>query len=241
MNTDIASGNFWKAVEPIVRKLIENVENPFVWMPLGLFVLCALAYPLTKFKAFLYISVGFALLAFGADWVGRWRNRQTQPAPIPRESSYRDDIFVYLAGVQAKAVRMLEIGKPSAAQALTNKNLRAVDEALKTFPNDADFHALMGYTLKDIFQSSKNLLPADQHQGYLSRARKSFEQALRLDPNNAGAHNGMGNVLFFEGRFDEAIKEHDTAIKLMDGNYPDAEHDKRLVIKVKSGEIPFDL
>ena len=50
----------------------------------------------------------------------------------------------------------------------------------------------------------------------------------------------MGNVLFFEGRFDEAIKEHERALKLTDGNYPDAERDKSLVIRVKNGEIPFD-
>jgi tetratricopeptide (TPR) repeat protein len=209
-------------------------------MPLGLFVLCALAYPLTKFKPFLYISVGFVLLAFGADWVGRWQNRQTPSKPIPQEPSYRDDILSYLASVQAKAVEMIERGKPRAAKALTEKNLSAVDVALKAFPNDPNFHSLMGYTLKDVYQSSKNQLPADQRQEYLGRARKSFEQALRLDPNNAAANNGMGNVLFFEGRFDEAIKKHDTAIELKDGNYPAAEHDKRLVLKVKSGEIPFD-
>jgi hypothetical protein len=50
----------------------------------------------------------------------------------------------------------------------------------------------------------------------------------------------MGNVLFFEGRFDEALEEHDTALKLANGNYPDAEHDKRLVMAVKAGQLPFD-
>ena len=98
----------------------------------------------------------------------------------------------------------------------------------------------MGYTLKDIYQSSKDLLSAEQRRAYLGRARKSFEYALKLDPNSAGAHNGMGNMLFFEGHLDEAIKEHDVAIKLTNGNYPAAEHDKQLVIRVKNGEIPFD-
>ena len=197
-------------------------------------------YPVTKFRAFLYLSIVFVLLAFGADWVGRWQNRQTPPTPAPQESSYRDDILSYITTVEAKAVRMLESGKPSAARLLIDKNLKAIDEALKTFPNDADFHALMGYTLKDVFQSSKKLLSAEQRQAYLGRARKSFEHALSLDSNNAGAHNGMGNALFFEGHFDEAIKEHETALKLTDGNYPAAEHDKRVVIGVKNRKIPFD-
>ena len=50
----------------------------------------------------------------------------------------------------------------------------------------------------------------------------------------------MGNVLFFEGRLDEAIQRHDKALKLAGGNYPDAEHDRRLVMAVKKGGIPSD-
>ena len=98
----------------------------------------------------------------------------------------------------------------------------------------------MGYTLKDIYQSSRNKLSAEQRKAYLSHARSSFEKALRIDPRNASAHNGMGNVLFFECQFDEAIKKHDKALQLTNGNYPAAKHDKRLVIKVKNGEIPCD-
>ncbi len=83
-------------------------------------------------------------------------------------------------------------------------------------------------------------MPSDQRQKYLLNARKASEKSLSLDSNNAGAHNGMGNVYFFEGHFDEAIKEHDTALKLTNGNYPAADHDKKLVIKVMNGEIPFN-
>jgi len=240
MNGDKGSSGFGEAVEPVVRKFLENIENPFVWMPLGLFVLCVLAYPVTKFDAFLYLSIGFLLLAFGADWAGRWQNRQFLPKPTPTDPRYKDDIFRYLSGVQAKTVEMIGRGKSSAARVLIDKNLKAIDEALKAFPNDADFHALMGYTLKDIFQSSKGSLPTEQRQAYLGRARASFEHALRLDPDNAGAHNGMGNVLFFERSFDKAVKEHDIALNLTGGNYPAAEDDKRLVMRVKNGEVPFD-
>jgi tetratricopeptide (TPR) repeat protein len=240
LNSDTGGSEFLKAVEPILRKFVENIDNPFVWMPLGLFILCVLVYPITKFKVFPYLAIAFIVFAFGADWVGRWQNRQTPPEPNPQTSSYRNDVFTYLASVQRKAVDMLVAGKAEAARELTNKNLHAVDTALKSFPEDADFHALLGYTLKDVYQSSKNLLSPEQRKAYLSRARSSFEWALQLDPKNASAHNGMGNVLFFEGDFDAAIKEHDTALRLTDGNYPQAEHDRRIVIAVKNGEIPFD-
>jgi len=240
LNTDTGGSEFLKAAEPILRKFLENIENPFVWMPLGLFILCVLAYPVTKLKIFPYLAIAFMVLAFGADWVGRWQNRQTPPEPNPQISSYRNEVFTYLASVQRKAVEMLEAGKADAARELTNKNLHAVDTALKSFPEDADFHALLGYTLKDVYQSSKNLLSPEQRKAYLSRARRSFEQALQLNPENASAHNGLGNVLFFEGQFDAAIKEHDKALQLTNGHYPEAEHDRRIVMAVKNGEIPFD-
>jgi len=239
-NDSNKTSEFWKAAEPILRRFIENIESPFVWTPLGFFILCVLAFPLTQFQPLLYMGIIFLLLAFIADWVGRWKNRQTPVTPNPTEFSYKVDIFKYLADVQAKAVDMLTKGKSSAARALTERNLKSVDEALRTFPEDADFHALMGYTLKDVYQTSKNLLSRPQRQAYLSRARSSFEHSLKLNPKNASAHNGMGNVLFFEGHFDEAIKEHEKAIALSNNNYPAAEHDKDLVLKIKSGKIPFD-
>ncbi|MCK4821498.1 tetratricopeptide repeat protein [bacterium] len=235
------SGGFEKIAEMMVRKLFENIESKFVYMPLALFAIFILAYPITQFKLFLYFALAFALIAFAVDWVGRWQNRQTPPVPNPGEPSYRDEIFNYLASVQAKAVVMLKNGKPSAARALTEKNLKLIDEALKLFPSDADFHALMGYTLKDIYQTSKKVLSDKQRQAYLQRAHESFTRALKLDPNNAGAHNGMGNVLFFEGKYDEAIKEHDKALELMGGHYPAADHDRDMVKKVKEGKVKMDI
>lgn len=235
------SRGFEKIAEMMVRKLFENIESKFVYMPLALFAIFILAYPITQFnKLFLYFALAFALIAFAADWVGRWQNRQTLPFPNPGVPSYRDEIFNYLASVQAKAVVMLKNGKPSAARALTEKNLKVIDEALKIFPQDADFHALMGYTLKDIYQTSKKVLSDKQRQAYLQRAHESLTRSLKLDPNNAGAHNGMGNVLFFQGHFDEAIKEHKKALELTNGNYPAAEHDKNLVLAVKNGKVSFE-
>lgn len=155
------------------------------------------------------------------------------------QSSYRDDLLRQLSKDQVGAVEMFAHGNPEAI-ALIDKNLTQIDKVIGSFPNDANFHSLMGYTLKDMYQTSKGLLPAEKRREYLFRARKSFELALRLDPRNAGAHNGMGNVLFFEGQYDAAIREHDIALRLTGGNYSFAEQDKQLVMKVRNGEIPFD-
>lgn len=151
--------------------------------------------------------------------------------PNHQEPSH-EYLFKYLAGEQAKAIEMLVSGNQSAAMTLSEKNLKAVDEALKTFTNDADFQALKGYTLKDIYQSSKNLLSDKERQAYLRRAHESFNRALELDPNSPSAHNGLGNVLFFQGHYDEAKKETEKAIKLAKGDYPAADHDLNLILKI---------
>jgi tetratricopeptide (TPR) repeat protein len=231
--SDEVSEGFSKIAETVIRELFENIGSGYVYMPLALFVLLILAYPITRYLLFLYLSLVFVMLAFAADWIGRWRNQRTPALRSPEEPGYRDEIFAYLSSVQRKAVDMLEEGKKGSGRVLTEKNLKAVDEALKSYPGDADFYALMGYTLKDMYQSSKDLLSADQREAYLSRAEASFAHSLNLDPKNASAHNGMGNVLFFQGRYDEAIREHESAIKLAGGQYPEAEHDLKLVIAVK--------
>jgi len=231
---------FLPTVAPTLRKFLENIESPFVWVPLGLFILSALGYPLTSVKAFPYLAIALLLFAFGADGVGRWKNRQTPRTPSTHDPKYRDEIFKYLSGVHAKVLVMSETGKVGAAQALTKKNLRAVNEALATLLDDAEFLKSMGYALKEIYQTSKSLLATHQRQAYLARAKQSLEYALGLDPDDPRAHNAMGNVLFFEGHFDEALIEHDVALRLTDDNYPAAERDKGLVIRVKKGEIPFD-
>jgi hypothetical protein len=150
LNSDAGGGEFTHAVEPILRKFLENIDNPFVWMPLGLFVLCVPAYPITRLRVFVYLAIAFMALTFGADWVGRWHNRQTPPQPDPQAPSYRSD------------------------------------------------------------------------RAFNTRRWTCWTPANRM-------RRGIA-----------AIKEIDTALELTGGNYPDAEHDRRLVEAVKKGEIPFE-
>jgi tetratricopeptide (TPR) repeat protein len=166
-------------------------------------------------------------------------------APDKREAvqsaggSYRSDIVQKLEKEQNQALSLLDSDKPKAIS-LINENHRAIDEALKSFPNDLVLLVFAGYAAKNVYVSSKGILPPGTRKTYLASARSSFEQALKLDPKNASAVNGMGNVLFYEQRFDEAIRYHEQAISLAGGKYDHAEHDLNLVRQVKSGKIPFD-
>ena len=131
-------------------------------------------------------------------------------------------------------------GKVSSARKLIKENLEVFDKALKLYPDEPELYSVKGYSLKDVYQSSRGLLSKKQREIYLLLAKKSFEIALELDPNNAGAHNGMGNIFFFQGRYDDAIKEHEKAIELMGGFYDDAIQDRNRVLRVKNEMIGFE-
>lgn len=154
-------------------------------------------------------------------------------------STYRADIRNQLADEQAQALAVLDTDRPKAIR-LIDQNLAHIDQALKSFPEEADLHALAGYAAKNVYASSKGILQKDRRKDYLARAHSSFEQALNLDPKNPSAVNGMGNVLFYERRFDEASRHYEEAIKLAGGHYPEAEHDLKLVKLVKSGQAEVD-
>ena len=66
-----------------------------------------------------------------------------------------------------------------------------------------------------------------------------FQAALKADPGDPDAMNGMGNVLFYERKFDEAIRHHEQVIQRAGGSYPAAAHDLNLVRWVKSGAVLF--
>jgi len=133
----------------------------------------------------------------------------------------------------------MEARKFGSARALSMKNLKAIDAAIKRFPNDPDFLSVLGYAAKDIYQTSRGKLPDMERKGMLARAHVAFIDALKVAPNDPGANNGLGNVLFFEGLFDKSIAQHKLAIKLNNGSYPAAENDLGIVQKVESGELPF--
>ena len=165
-------------------------------------------------------------------------------ATVERGSSYLADVREKLRAEQAQALEMLFSNNPAdraKAIGLIDANLGHIDKALQSFPDDVYLLSLAGYAAKNVYASSSgtDLLSPEQRKKYLAQARKDFESALRADPNDPGAMNGMGNVLFYERRFDEAIQHHERAIKLAGGSYPAARHDLELVRRVKSGALPF--
>ena len=188
------------------------------------------------------IAVAAMLAVILAGGIGYWwlsPGGPIVPKPDGGGSTYRSEILQNLNKEQNQALDIMGSDKPRAIR-LIDDNLAGIAQALRSFPDDANLHALAGYAAKNVYASSKGILPPETRKLYLSRARASFEQALKLDPKNAGAVNGMGNVLFYEGRFDEAIRHHEQAINLAGGKYEAAAHDLDLVRQVQSGKVPLD-
>jgi tetratricopeptide (TPR) repeat protein len=197
---------------------------------------------LARYRLAVAVVGAFVLVVGGAAylwWGPTSEDIPTAPGVESKGGSYRADIVARLRDEQYKALALLDTARPQAIR-LIDDNLGAIDEALKSFPEEPDLHVLAGYAAKNVFASSKGILSPERRALYLKRARHSFERALLLKPNDPGAVNGMGNVLFYEGRFDEAIAHHKRALELTGGNYPAAKHDLDLVAKVQSGKIAFN-
>ncbi|MFY9941259.1 MAG: TIR domain-containing protein [Desulfobacterales bacterium] len=199
------------------------------------------------------IAIVIAIGAGGWWWVGPFHGQRVSPeavekvAPSPAlegGGAFLADIRERLRVEQEQGLELL-FGRTHAerarAIALIDANLAHIDQALASFPDDVYLHTLAGYAAKNVYASSggTDLLRPEQRKKYLDRARMHFERALRIAPDDPGAVNGMGNVLFYEGQFDQAIMHHERALNLAGGSYPAAEHDLELVMRVKSGAVPF--
>lgn len=68
---------------------------------------------------------------------------------------------------------------------------------------------------------------AYKERGLSGEAKKYFDMALRLDPYNFEAHNNLGNIYIFEGKYDEAIAHYEIILSasndgtVMPGHFSD--------------------
>jgi tetratricopeptide (TPR) repeat protein len=59
-------------------------------------------------------------------------------------------------------------------------------------------------------------------KGDYDRALQDYDQAIRLNPNNANAYNNRGMIYKIRGEYDRAIEEYSQAIWLSNNDYPAA-------------------
>lgn len=85
-------------------------------------------------------------------------------------------------------------------EALTSAEIRRLRRAVEERPRDAAAANDLGILLA--------------RNGYLGRAASYFERVIELVPGFAGGHGNLGNVLYEQGRYEEAVERYERSLEL---------------------------
>jgi tetratricopeptide (TPR) repeat protein len=83
-------------------------------------------------------------------------------------------------------------------EALTSPAMRELAKRVAADPADAGALNALGVLLA--------------RRGYLGRAAANFERVIELRPDFAGGYGNLGNVLYEQGRYPEAVKRYEEAL-----------------------------
>ena len=109
--------------------------------------------------------------------------------------------------------------------------------AKNTDPTDARALALRGFIAKTLAQLAEARGEGAERTSYYQEAAHLFETAAKLDPDEPGVHNGLGNVHDALGNLDAAISAYRRAIELAPG-YTAAHHDLAIAYEAKMKAEP---
>jgi tetratricopeptide (TPR) repeat protein len=77
-------------------------------------------------------------------------------------------------------------------------------------------------------------------KGEYERALQDYDQAIRLNPNNANAYNNRGIIYRIKGEYARAIADYSEAIWLKNGDFPAAYYNRALA-NADKGEYELSL
>ncbi len=208
------SGEWGKAINSYTTSLEINPRQPTVWSNLGL----------------AYEGQASALddqLAIQTDPDFRREIQQRE------QGAFRDAIHAYTRAIElqsrnAKYVLrrgvvncalgqlLLDGGKPSEARAIYAAALLDFAQSLQLEPRNADTHNGSGWAHFKIAESyydsvNKAYLDKAAARAEYESARDSFLSAVRLDPQNANAQNGLGWTWLKLGDIQRSQGDHDAA------------------------------
>ena len=208
------SGEWGKAINSYTTSLAINSRQPTVWSNLGL------AY---EGQASALDDQLAILSDVGSQHVVQWQE----------EEAFRDAINAYtrafeLDGRNAKYVLrrgvvnstlgqlLLDEGRQIEARTVYSSALKDFSQSLRLEPQNADAHNGSGWAhfkIAESYYDSVNKVYVDKAaaQAEYERARDSFLSAVRLDPQNANAQNGLGWTWLKLGDIQWSQGDHDAA------------------------------
>ena len=101
-----------------------------------------------------------------------------------------------------------------------------------TDPLDARALALRGYIAKSLAEIAELQQKQPDQDHFYEEAERSFEGAIKLDPGDPSAQNGLGNIFYARQDFEKAIEAHKRAVKLSP-SYTAAYHDLALAYEAQ--------
>lgn len=114
--------------------------------------------------------------------------------------------------------------------------LKAHHVALKKYPQDAELLTSIGYAYKDAYLYSRGRDSADQRLKYLKTSGDYFSRAVKIDPKSVDAFNGLGDVYFYQKKYDTAIKAYRTVLNLTGGKNAYAERSLQRALKARGNK-----
>ena len=93
-----------------------------------------------------------------------------------------------------------------------DKILTAAQQFADLRPKSVQAHLFIAFSAQGIHKIDSS------RKDLITLAESSFEEALRLQPENARAHVGYGNFLMERERYDHALKETETALAIQPEN-----------------------
>jgi tetratricopeptide (TPR) repeat protein len=145
------------------------------------------------------------------------------------------DAFEGIAAVQQiRAVHDLDAGDEVAALARLDE---AREAAMRTDPLDTQSLAVRGYIAKTLAQVAQARGNQAKERAYYHEAARFFEHVVQLEPDNASAHNGLGNVAYAMGDLDRAIAACTRAVEL-EPTYGWAHQDLAIALEAKMWADP---
>jgi tetratricopeptide (TPR) repeat protein len=98
---------------------------------------------------------------------------------------------------------------------LANEKLAEAGRAADQIqPADAQTLALQGFVAKSRAQVAQATNRRANARQFYQQAAGLFQKAVALDPDNASAHNGLGNVAYALGDLEGAIQAYQRALAL---------------------------
>jgi tetratricopeptide (TPR) repeat protein len=121
----------------------------------------------------------------------------------------------------------------NAAEALelAQKTQAYLDRVFPLYPQESYLKVTRGYIYKNEAMALKRLRRYDEAETALTKGEIVFDTMITESPRDASAWNGWGSIAAVRGHYEEALRYINRALEIQP-NYPEAIHDRQLVLKI---------